>query len=83
MRITSRDEEILCVTELKRIGVVPSREGEGGGVWILESAMPSWTVKKVKRAGKRAIDRLPSHERMALFRAILRVAVYFVFCGLR
>lgn len=43
--------------------------------------MPNRTVKKVKRAGKRAIDRLPSHERMALFHAILRLAVYFAFCG--
>lgn len=61
--------------------MVISRGWRGGG--ILGSAMPSRTVKEVKRTGKRAIDRLPSHERMALFRAILRVAVYFVFCGSR
>lgn len=34
---------------------------------ILGSATLGWSVKKVKQAGKRAIDRLPSHERMALF----------------
>lgn len=69
-----------CVRELNARGGNLPREGGG---WILGSAMPSRTVKKVKRAGKRAIDRVPSHERMALFRAILCVAVYFVFCGSR
>lgn len=72
----SNDEYEFC----GQVGLKRARGQSFAMGWILGSAMLGLNqVKKVKRAGKRAIDRLPSHERMALFSALLYFACVAVY----